>query len=684
MKKVWFRLAAVLSVVILLGTQQVAAFTSDDVGSLQTNTPFYDPNACAAGSTGSTAPTTPTGVTIDNAAAQKVAQAASTGGTNVGYALYDSTGKLLANYNDTFENYGASITKSMILVAYLNQVGSGTLSSSATANLTGMIEQSDDQDSNNVLGLLNDPASQISAVASSAGMTGFKPNLTGDSLYNLGQSQITANDFAKFFSKIDTMFPPAQKSFALGLLSTITPQAGLLQAGLPGTVYSKEGWKPEPGGGSPNPFGNEGSPWVVNQAGQFTSGGTTYGVAVTVGGTDSESSGESIVKNVVSALVNPGNPSTPSPTASSCSCTASGVGSGPTTLTGTDNEDKTWNYFKTQGLSDAQTAGIMGNLQQESGFVPNAIQGGGTTNDPSALDTGYGLAQWYGDKIEGEASAAGVSGNIYDLLTQLNLIWAQLKQGQEPYNASPTTLKTIESTTDAGQVATLFDNNFEGGTDPGGTGPPPTDAGPGGVRETNAASILTQYGGTGSTTTTSTGSCSQPGTSPDCTTATGDAKILCEAEQWKGIWYFYGGGHESLSAFQSACPDLSNPPDNQSSGKVGSDGYSGNPSPCAVDCSGLVDLSTDMAFGVDMGGVNVAGIETSPYWKKVDDMSTVQPGDIVTVDPNVHVEIVDHYDPSSGTLYTFGAHETGQQDGVVPSTLSSWTGAYRYMGPGSN
>jgi hypothetical protein len=674
MKRVLFKLAAVLSVVILLGTQQVAAFTSDDIGSLQTNTPFYDPNACA-GSTGAAAtPATPTSVTIDNTAAQKAAQAASTGGTNVGYALYDSTGKLLANYNDTFENYGASITKSMILVAYLNQVGSGTLSSSATANLTGMIEQSNDQDSNNVLGLLNDPASQISAVASSAGMTGFKLNLTGDSLYNLGQSQITANDFAKFFSKIDTMFPATQKSFALGLLSTITPQAGLLQAGLPGTVYSKEGWKPEPGGGSdppvsgsPNPFGDEGAPWVVNQAGQFSSGGTTYGVAVTVSGTDSESSGEGIVKNVVSALISPGSASTPS-SGSSCACSSGASGSTPTTLTGTDPEDEVWNYFKEVGLSEE-------------------IEGGGTTQDPSSLDTGYGLAQWYGDDIESEASDAGVSGPIYELLTQLNLIMAELQQGKEPYNPSPNTLKTIESTTDAGQVATIFENNFEGGTDPGGTGPPPTDAGPGGVRESDAASILTQYGGTGasgSPTTTPGAGCGASG-SPDCTTATGDTKILCEAKQFTGIYYEYGGGHGGdYTAYQKQCPDPTNPPDNQpNGGPINGDpaGLSGNPSPCGLDCSALVSFSVDAAFNLNYIWTVATSMQGTGanYWKSIP-WSSAQPGDIAT--SSEHTEIIDHV--SGSTVYTFGAHDTGSKDGPDTYPTSFFNGgAWHWTGPGS-
>lgn len=303
---------------------------SDDAGD-QTAT-------CCSSSTSTSpasAPTTP-GITVDNSAAQSAAQAASTGGTTVGYALYNSSGQLLANFNDTSENYGGSITKSMLLVAYLNQVGSGTLSSEATSELTNMIENSDNTSADWVYGQLNNPKSQVEAVAAQAGMTGFKYDDQGDSVYYLGQSQVTSGDFAKFFSKIDTMLPAAQKSFALGLLSHLasSDQVGLLQAGLPGTVYSKEGWRPEPGqltaparSGSANPFGNEGAPYIVNQAGQFSAGGTTYGVAVTVAGTSDQTSGQDIVQKVVSALVKTGGTSTTTPatgtgTTSCCSSSA--------------------------------------------------------------------------------------------------------------------------------------------------------------------------------------------------------------------------------------------------------------------------------------------------------------------------------------------------------------------------
>ena len=83
----------------------------------------------------------------------------------------------------------------------------------------------------------------------------------------------------------------------MGLLSHLSSadQVGLLQAGLPGVVYSKEGWKPEPNG-------LEGAPYIVNQAGQFSVNRNTYGIAFTVAGVSDKPSGEAIIERIAAAL----------------------------------------------------------------------------------------------------------------------------------------------------------------------------------------------------------------------------------------------------------------------------------------------------------------------------------------------------------------------------------------------
>jgi hypothetical protein len=231
-------------------------------------------------------------------AAEQAARAANRSGTRVGFAAFNASGQELGSYDDTTENYGASITKSMLLVAYLNQVGSGQISTGTDQVLTQMIEASENQSADDVWGLLHNPVAQVQQVASDAGMTGFQID-TSDPDYVLGQSKITARDFALFFSRINQLINPSQRSYGLNLLSHLdaSDQVGLLQSGLPGTVYSKEGWK-----GEPTITGDQ--PYVVNQAAQFQLERTTYGVAITVaqyGG--NQSSNEAIVQRIGAALV---------------------------------------------------------------------------------------------------------------------------------------------------------------------------------------------------------------------------------------------------------------------------------------------------------------------------------------------------------------------------------------------
>lgn len=71
-------------------------------------------------------------------------------------------------------------------------------------------------------------------------------------------------------------------------------------------------------------------------------------------------------------------------------------------LTGNSNEEKCWNFFISQGFSEAATAGVMGNIYVESHFEPSIHQ------YPSG--PGRGLCQW-------EASSSGGSGR-YDTLVK--------------------------------------------------------------------------------------------------------------------------------------------------------------------------------------------------------------------------------------------------------------------------
>jgi hypothetical protein len=356
------------------------------------------------------------------------------------------------------------------------------------------------------------------------------------------------------------------------------------------------------------------------------------------------------------------------PAAAGCSTPTST----PTTLTGGDNEEKIFNFFVGKGLNAMQAAAIDGNFGQESTYNPD---------DPG----GY-LAQWSSTRLVGLTALASSEGKPEtDLGVQLDYVWQEL-------NASyPTVLQHLKAATTIEDAVNQFmgPNNKATGqpvavTDPaqrsGGYEDPGTPQGQNRVNYANDA--LTHYGGAvgGSPTT----GCPSVSGSPDCNAATGDTKILCEAEKYKGIYYEWDGGHQGISAFTAGCPDPSNPPNNQPhGGPVNGDpaGVSGNPSPCATDCSGLVSIAVSEAFGQNYtwsvaGSMQGAGAN---FWQSIP-ISNAKAGDIVTTPE--HVEIVDHV--SGGTVYTFGSHQTGTQTGPVTTQTSDWpSGAWHWTGPGS-
>lgn len=75
-----------------------------------------------------------------------------------------------------------------------------------------------------------------------------------------------------------------------------------------------------------------------------------------------------------------------------------------------------WNFLKYKGLSDAAAAGVLGNIQAESGFNPGI--------EEIANGIGYGLIQWsFGRRtaLENAAKAAGVDPS--NLQFQLEYLW---------------------------------------------------------------------------------------------------------------------------------------------------------------------------------------------------------------------------------------------------------------------
>lgn len=162
----------------------------------------------------------------------------------------------------------------------------------------------------------------------------------------------------------------------------------------------------------------------------------------------------------------------------------------PTVLSGSETAEKVFNYFISKGLTPPQVAGIMGNLQAESGMNPRRVQDKqGQPRSPDSdvmkLDgkTGYGLAQWTFPARQNALHAAAVAAGTQDsdLLVQLEYLWSELNG-----EFKSTVLEPLLSTSDYRQASNIFLLEFEN----------PKNEGPKVQNERASLSLgfLTQYG----------------------------------------------------------------------------------------------------------------------------------------------------------------------------------------------
>ncbi len=148
-----------------------------------------------------------------------------------------------------------------------------------------------------------------------------------------------------------------------------------------------------------------------------------------------------------------GNPSSGSGTGSCCDTSA--TGGDVSTLTGSDNQHKAFNFFVQEGLSPAQAAGVLANLINESGVDPT--NGGSPTNG-----VGFGIAQWTFTARQAPliAFAASQGKPVTDLLVQLQFMWHELSAD---YKSTLDSVKQIagNDASAAGQAAVVFRDGYE-------------------------------------------------------------------------------------------------------------------------------------------------------------------------------------------------------------------------------
>lgn len=111
-------------------------------------------------------------------------------------------------------------------------------------------------------------------------------------------------------------------------------------------------------------------------------------------------------------------------------CEASTV----STISGSSNEEKAWNFFLSKGYTAQQAAGIVGNMKAESGVLPMRKQGTPAETKTSSKEvvsssSGWGLVQWTppSKMINPSRDAKKEYTEIDTLEFQLQFLWEQLE-----------------------------------------------------------------------------------------------------------------------------------------------------------------------------------------------------------------------------------------------------------------
>ena len=126
-----------------------------------------------------------------------------------------------------------------------------------------------------------------------------------------------------------------------------------------------------------------------------------------------------------------------------------------------------WQFLKSKGYTEQAAAGILGNMDQESGVMPDTDQVGGPA---------YGLVQWDGsayplvppatwngrEYVQNLMRAAGISGDYRIAKTQSQLLeWCMFNGQYIKTSAYPYSVAQFKGLTNISTATTAFEANFE-------------------------------------------------------------------------------------------------------------------------------------------------------------------------------------------------------------------------------
>ena len=148
------------------------------------------------------------------------------------------------------------------------------------------------------------------------------------------------------------------------------------------------------------------------------------------------------------------------------------------TLSGSNTAEQVWNYFISAGFTPEATAGVMGNLYQESHLDPTAIQNGGA--GPAAGICQMETYQNYNSRWGQMAKLAESRGKDWtDLSSQLDFMLSDMPSQFDAYTGkSPhyypngewcwwpekMTLESYKALTDVNKATEIFERVFERGS----------------------------------------------------------------------------------------------------------------------------------------------------------------------------------------------------------------------------
>ena len=333
------------------------------------------------------------------------------------------------------------------------------------------------------------------------------------------------------------------------------------------------------------------------------------------------------------------------------------------------NTTTIWDFLASKGLNPQQIAGVMGNLQVESGFDPGAY---------NAKENAIGIAQWEGERRTAlQQFAAAHGGTEGDLNMQLGFMWQELN------TTDKAVLDTIKYLPDAQSVAQEWNTQYERSADTSGDRAANADT----IFQTfstgGASSIATYHGGGSTTAVTQSASQTQlPAGSAVSTTLTSAqyqqalgtlSGVITSIPEMKKLL-------DAAIAKQEPIEDFINAVQNTDWYKTHSDSYKqyfalqvSNPAEYAQEVSNRVAKVTEMAnqLGVDLVG-NEASLlaHSSLYsnWSDAQMQSAIgayyTKNNATDTDPNGQ---------AAATLQQIQAYAAAYGVPVTQNQLNSWT-----------